>query len=180
MKIQVVAICGFALATIFVGPSLAAEPTPEDRQVRLGSPDFSALILESPLISKLGDGESVTMIITTRGFFGGSKYALQFAGPPPVRVTVRGGNRPDAEDPLPFVGQVNLSDLDARKVDRTIAYYRSGPRGGCTTSSGITAAWQLKSGTKSESWVDASCAVVGSEPVLSLDSIVQRAAAQTP
>jgi len=178
MKFQLVAICGFALATSFVGPSLAAEPTREDRQVR--SPDFSVLILESPLISKLSDGESVTMIIITRGCFGGSKYALQFAGPSPVRVTVRGGDRPDAEDPLPLIGQVTLSNLDARKVDRTIAYYRSGPRGGCTTSSGITAAWQLKSGTKSESWVDGSCVVYGSEPILSLDSIVQRAAARTP
>ena len=180
MNIQVVAICGFVLATTFAGQSLAAESTPEARQVPPGSPDFSALILESPLISKLSDGESVTMIITTHGCFGGSKYALQFAGPRPIRVTVRGGNRPDAEDPLPFVGQVTLSDLDARKVDRTIAYYRSGPRGGCTLSSGITAAWQLRSGTKSESWVDASCAVVGSGPVLSLDSIAQRAAARTP
>src|SRR5262245_47807836 len=158
MKALLVTLGRLVLGINFGGLSLAAEPIPEGKLIRPGQPDFAALILERPMISKLSDGESVTLTITTRGCFGGSRYALQFVGPPPIRVTVHGGNRPDAEDPLPIVGQVVLSEIDARKVDRTIAYYRSGPGGGCTTASGITAEWRLRSGTRSESWEDASCA----------------------
>lgn len=139
-------------------------------------PDYANLPLVAPLLSSLGSGEMAEIRIETTGCFSGSTYSLTIVGPPPLRVIVKGRDDATDEEVLPILGDTVLSEADALRIDRVLAYYRVGPRDySCTTQSDVQARWQTKNGTKTETWHDASCVVADSTLSLSLDSVAHRA-----
>jgi hypothetical protein len=169
MNISVVA--GVVAAFMGLAVCLASEPSIDEIQIHWGAIDFSQLPLTSPLISQLNTGETVDIRIMTRNCFGGSTYSLHVVGPPPLRVLVHGRHDAAVDGQLPLLGQSILTLSDALRVDRVIAYYRTRSQGACTTSATVSAEWKLKSGTKSESWFDDSCAIRDSDITLSLYSV---------
>lgn len=140
------------------------------------SPDYASLPLVTPLLSSLGAGEGAEMRLMTQGCYSGSTYCLTFAGPPPLRVVVRGRDYATDDEELPIIGDTVVTEADALRIDRVLAYYRAGPLDYlCTTQSDIRVRWHTKGGTKTENWHDASGAVADSALSLSLDSVAQRA-----
>jgi hypothetical protein len=138
-------------------------------------PDYLRFPLVRPLLSELRQGESLELRITTWHCNGGNTYALRFVGPAPFRVVVRGRSDAAVDGPLPFIGETPLSKADALRVDRVLAFYRSGPQSICTTQSVIGAEWRTAGGSKSESWSDGSCSVEDSDLSLSPYTVATRA-----
>ncbi len=140
------------------------------------TPEFLKLPLVSPLLSELREGESVEIRILTRHCGGGSTYLLDFKGPAPIHVAVRGWIWVRVEQgELPSLGEVILTKADALRVDRVLAFYRGGPKGVCTTTDEIAATWHLKSGTLSQAWIDSSCSRLNTDISLSPLTVAVRA-----
>jgi hypothetical protein len=141
-------------------------------------PDYEGLELVPPLVSELKKGETVALRIATEHCGGSNVYLLEVKGPIPVEVVVRGQTGgAEIAGGLPLVGTVRLTRDEAVRLDRVLAFYRSGPPAwNCTTSSLISASWLLASGAKAEFWLDESCSVTETKASLPLWAIVDLAA----
>lgn len=106
----------------------------------------SAAFADSPLPSQLQPKERLHVAYQSRGCFHDRKYEIDFERG--TSVTTRSAGH-----------TVTLSAREVAGLDNLFAFYRSRPRGGCTTQDDVTIT-QFRKGRKvsSEHYVDGSCA----------------------
>jgi hypothetical protein len=73
------------------------------------------------------------------------------------------------------LGQVTLTDSDLKGLDEVLRFYRSSPRGGCTTEDTITIS-QVRDGktVATERFTDDSCSTYQMKGITTFSEIVRR------
>ena len=106
----------------------------------------AAAFARSPSLAQLAPGERIHVAYHSRGCFHDRMYDIDFERG--ASVTARASGRTIALSPREIAG-----------LDRLFEFYRSRPRGGCTTQDKITIS-QFRAGSEisSERYVDGSCA----------------------
>jgi hypothetical protein len=106
----------------------------------------AAVLAGSASLSQLQPGERLQVSYHSRGCFHDRKYEIEFERA--TSVTARSSGH-----------TVKLSPQEVAGLDKLFQFYRSRPRGGCTTEDEISIS-QFRGSQKisSEHYVDASCA----------------------
>jgi hypothetical protein len=116
----------------------------------------------SPSFSELQAGDRIHISYYSRGCFHERKYEIDFEGG--TSVTARSsGNR------------TTLSTAEVAGLDRLLQFYRSRPRGGCTTEDKITIS-RFHDGRKidTEHYVDGSCAAFDIKGVTQIYQVAEK------
>jgi hypothetical protein len=105
-----------------------------------------AAFARSPSVAQLAPGDRIHVAYHSRGCFHDRKYEIDFERG--ASVAARSAGR-----------SVTLSPRETAGLDKLFEFYRSRPRGGCTTEDKITIS-QFRAGKEisSERYVDGSCA----------------------
>ena len=116
----------------------------------------------SASLGQLAADESLRIAYQSKGCFHARQYEIAFEGG--ASVTARAAGR-----------SVRLSPKETAGLDRLFAFYRSRPRGACTTVDRITIT-RLRAGKKlsSENYVDRSCTTDQMRDVTRLEDIARK------
>lgn len=136
--------------------------------------------------SKLPKGDTIRMIFRSQGCFGGGNYELVFKKTTNVLVTISAltiypayPDRPAQTNIITQVGEVNLTESELRGLDKLLAFYRSRPRGWCTTVDRIhLTQMREKEVIASEQFVDGSCASDRIEGIVTVWTLILKAMPQ--
>ena len=128
----------------------------------LGICSSVAALGSSPSLAQLASGERLRIAYHSQGCFHERQYDIEFQGG--ASVTARSGSH-----------TVTLSPQQVAGLDRLFAFYRSRPRGGCTTVDTITITrFRSSERVSSEKFVDDSCATYQMTDVTRLSEIAKQ------
>ncbi len=137
---------------------LESEVVPRGKLLRMmGVPTaraMSALPLEEPLLSTLANTEKAVITFRYCTCVTTEAFRLELRGPVPVALVAYELHPFRGAAPIRCLGRKRLGALSLRKLDRAIAFYRSGRRGYCTAGTTLTISWARKSGRRRESHHD--------------------------
>ena len=111
------------------------------KQLGLLTPlELSSLPLTEPLLSTLGPNDQAILTFDTAGCFHNFRFELSFTGPLPISVSVVDVPLEYQPRPPAKLGLLPLDVDEVERLDRVVAFYRTHPRGYCTTVDTITIA----------------------------------------
>lgn len=123
-------------------------------------------------------GEKSIVKYISRGCFHSRAYSLTFTAATPMTVKIEqytdNLDKENITKKTKRTTTLTLSTQDVSGLDKTLSYYRSHPKGGCTTSDKIGVAWyQNDKKEEYEYFVDSSCGT-DSLKVLTLWDLIDR------
>ncbi|MES2983320.1 MAG: hypothetical protein V4727_13485 [Verrucomicrobiota bacterium] len=130
---------------------------------------------EAPSVKKLGANESLVVEYSTHGCFHHSQSVFIFTSDKVSIYSVETESQKDkaAEVKKNYLGDVQLSDDEVKKLDALFEFYAKKPREGCTTVDHIAVSAQ-KDGKeiKTYEFTDGSCSTYDMKSVLTLGKLM--------
>jgi hypothetical protein len=138
--------------------------------------DFSILTIEKPSVSKLLNNETVTVDVLHTGCIDYRKnYRYEIEGPSPLHVIAYERKAEEDSEWNP-IGEFELSEIEASRFDRLIAFYRKQVDGWCTTKDHVTIRWKTTTEPELfEEYHDSTCMARDDPAILPIWELSQRA-----
>ncbi|OJU61855.1 MAG: hypothetical protein BGO01_13145 [Armatimonadetes bacterium 55-13] len=126
-------------------------------------------------ISTLRPTETLDVFYKSLGCFNQSGYALKFTNKSGLMVEISEQDKQSQKPVFHRLGVLKLSAADAKGLDSLLKFYRSNPKGGCTTIDQTELALKTSNRViRKESYVDASCSASEKPGVITFGELVGR------